>query len=159
MSILLPRIGLVLGLFVLACPASAQNEKLTKAEIAKRAKASTAFVHCPNVGTGTAFCIHPSGLFVTNEHVIRGAKDEVTLVLNPAQENERTLKARVVRSDKDVDLALLRAEGAKDVPSLALGSIKEVTELSDVVACGFPLGFLLSTDKKQYPAISVNAGP
>ena len=41
---------------------------------------------------------------------------------------------------------------------MPLGSIKGVAELADVVACGFPLGFALSTDKKNYPAISVNAG-
>src|SRR5262249_45181728 len=49
-------------------------------------------------------------------------------------------------------------EGAKDLPSLPLGSMKDVAELTDVVACGFPLGLALSTDKKDYPAISVTAG-
>ena len=149
---------LAIGLLALALPAVAAQERLTKVEIGKRGKAATAFVEVPKVGTGTAFCIHPSGLFITNEHVVRGAHDEVILVLNPSLEGQRVLKAKVVRTDKVLDLALLRVEGEKDLPSLPLGSIKGVAELSEVVACGFPLGFSLSTDKKEYPAISVNAG-
>ena len=64
----------------------------------------------------------------------------------------------MVRTDKETDLALLRVDEAKDLPSLALGSIEGVTELADAVALGFPLGKGLSTDRKEYPAISVNTG-
>ncbi|MBA4192705.1 MAG: hypothetical protein C0467_32465 [Planctomycetaceae bacterium] len=153
------RLAVLVGVLTFANPTAAHGEKLTKVEIGKRGKAATAFVDVPKGGTGTAFCIHPSGLFITNEHVVRaGAKEEITLVLNPSVQGERVLKARVVRMDKELDLALLRVDGAKELPSLPLGSIKDVAELSDVVACGFPLGFALSGDKKNYPAISVNAG-
>jgi len=153
------RIAVVVSLLIFANPSAAQGEKLTKVEIGKRGKAATAFVDVPKGGTGTAFCIHPSGLFITNEHVIRaGAKDEVILVLNPSVDGERVLKARVVRMDKELDLALLRVDAVKELPSLPLGSVKDIAELSDIVACGFPLGFALSGDKKNYPAISVNAG-
>lgn len=147
------------GLLALALP-SARGDKPTRVEIGKRGKAATVFVDAGAAGTGTAFCIHPSGLFVTNEHVIRGAKDgTVTLVLDPSQDTQRVFKARVVRSDKDTDLALLRAEGVKDLPSLTIGTTDGVAELAEVVACGFPLGKLLRTDeKKEYPEVSVNAG-
>jgi S1-C subfamily serine protease len=151
--------GLLAALFAFALPAAGRADKPTKVEIAKRGKAATAFVEVPNRGTGTAFCIHPSGLFITNEHVVRDAEgSEVTLVLNPSLETQKILKAKVVRVDKESDLALLRVEGAKDLPSLSLGTTENVTELADVVACGFPLGKALATDKKEYPAISVNTG-
>ena len=134
-------------------------DKPTKVEIGKRGKAATAFVDVPEHGTGTAFCVHPSGLFVTNEHVIRGAeKSDILLVLNPTLPGEQILKARVVRTDKAQDLALLRVVGAKELPSLPLGSIVDVAELAEVVAVGFPLGRALSPDRKEYPAVSVNAG-
>ena len=95
----------------------------------------------PGRGTGTAFCIHSSGLFVTNEHVVRIAeKVDVVLVLDPSLETQRILKAKVVRVDKDLDLALLRVDGAKDLPTLSLGSVDGLAELSEVIACGFPLG-------------------
>lgn len=134
-------------------------DKPTKVEIGKQGKAATAFVDVPGRGSGTAFCVHSSGLFVTNEHVIRGAeKAEIILVLNPSLPGEKVLKARVVRTDKDEDLALLRVEGAKDLPSLTLGSVEGIAELSEVVAVGFPLGRALSPSRKEYPAVSVNAG-
>src|SRR5262245_8175115 len=126
------RVAVVLGLLVLALPSAGQEPKPTRVEIAKRGKAATAFAEVP--GRGTAFCVHPSGLFVTNEHVVRGSETaEVTLVLDPSLPTQRVLKAKVVRTDKDADLALLRAEGAKDLPSLPLGSVKGVSELADVV--------------------------
>ncbi|MCI0702019.1 MAG: trypsin-like peptidase domain-containing protein [Planctomycetia bacterium] len=156
---LIARIGLLAGLVVFALPVSVSAQKPTKVEIAKRGKSATAFIEVPNRGTGTAFCIHPSGLFITNEHVVRGAEgSEITLVLNPSLENQRILKAKVIRTDKTSDFALLRVDGAKDLPSLPLGSVDGISELADVVACGFPLGKALSPDKKEYPAISVNAG-
>jgi S1-C subfamily serine protease len=123
MSRLLCRAVLAAGLLTLVLPAAARDEKPKRVEIGKRAKAATAFVDVPGLGTGTAFCVHPSGLFVTNEHVVRGAQnDTVTLVLDPSLETQRVFKAKVVRADKGTDLALLRAEGAKDLPSLTLGS-------------------------------------
>ena len=39
---------------------------------------------------------------------------------------------------------LLRADGVDDLPSLSLGSVDKISELMDVVACGFPLGRALS---------------
>lgn len=155
----LARTPALAALLALAASAPGQGEKPTKVEIGKRGKAATAFVEVPGRGTGTGFCVHPSGLFVTNEHVVRGEeKAEITLVLCPSLADERVLKARVVRTDKDADLALLRVEGTKDLPSLPLGSVKDVSELADVVAFGFPFGRALSPDKKEYPGISVNAG-
>jgi hypothetical protein len=143
---------------VLATLPAVAADKPTRVEVGKRAKAATAFVEHVR-GTGTAFCVHPSGLFVSNEHVVRTAENgTVTLVLDPSLEGQRVLKAKVVRADKAVDLALLRVDGVKDLPALPLGSTKDLSELAEVVACGFPLGKALAADKKEYPAVSVNAG-
>src|SRR4051812_50072000 len=52
----------------------AGDDKPTRAEVVKRGKAATAFVEVPaGRSSGTAFCVYPSGLFVTNEHVVRAA--------------------------------------------------------------------------------------
>lgn len=147
------------ALVILLVAAVARGADLSKVEIGKRGKAATAFVEIPGRGSGTGFCIHPSGLFVTNEHVVRGAENsEITVVLAPAQANQRELKARVVRVDQATDLALLRVTNVDDLPSLPLGSTEGIAELTEVIACGFPLGRRLSSDKKEYPAISVNGG-
>jgi S1-C subfamily serine protease len=150
-----------------------------------RGKAATALVEM-NVGLlrveGSAFCIHPSGLFVTNEHVVQRAgtfgfnpgfrppgmvpnrplapprpQESITIVLNPGQKGEHSYRARVVRSDKDADLALLRVEGTKDLPVLALGSDENLEEAMEVVAFGFPFGTGLA-GRQQHPAVSVNVG-
>lgn len=149
---------LAVGILALGSP-SARGDKPTRVEIGKRGKAATAFVDAGPAGTGTAFCVHPSGLFVTNEHVIRGAQDgAIVLVMNPSLDAQKVLKAKVVRVDKGADLALLRAADAADLPSLQLGAVDGIAELAEVVACGFPLGKALATDKREYPAVSVNAG-
>ena len=143
--------------FVTVAPARAQN--LTKAEIGKLGKAASVFVELTNHTMGTGFCVHSSGLFITNHHVIRGAeKGEITLVVNSSLPDQQVLRAKVVRSDQNLDLALLRVDKPGELTSLPLGSIGDVAELMDVFAFGFPLGKRLATDRKDYPAISINAG-
>jgi S1-C subfamily serine protease len=78
-------------------------------EIARIGKAATALVEVKaRHGFGSAFCIHSSGLFLTNSHV---AKGDVTLILNPSLKTERAYPAKVIRSDNELDLALLRIDG------------------------------------------------
>jgi hypothetical protein len=136
---------------------SAADGKQTRAELAKRGKAASAFV-VGGTGTGTAFCVHPSGLFVTNEHVVRGgpAGKGVKLVLEAGLKGQRVLDARVVRTDPANDLALVRVDGEKDLPALPVGPSDGVTELAEVIAFGFPFGTALSADQKDYPSVSVN---
>jgi S1-C subfamily serine protease len=147
------------ALVALFVAAPVRADKLTKAEIGKLGKAATAFIEVPGRGSGTGFCVHSSGLFITNEHVIRGReRQEIKVVLDAGLATQHVMSATVVRIDKDRDLALLRVTTKDKLPSLALGSVDGVTELMDVVAFGFPLGAALSPDEKQYPAMSVNAG-
>ena len=54
---------------------------------------------------GSGFIIDPTGLVVTNNHVIADA-DEVTVILNDGT----TLKAEVIGRDTKTDLALLRVK-------------------------------------------------
>jgi S1-C subfamily serine protease len=128
---------------------------LTKAEVGKLGKAATVFVKGTK-SSGSGFCINASGLLITNEHVVSGEK-EVTVVFNPSAKEQKVLPAKVLRADKKRDLALLQVEGPQELPILPLGSSDQLSELSDVVICGFPLGEILSA-RKEYPAISINAG-
>jgi hypothetical protein len=158
------RSRLVLATVVaLLGPALARAEPLDRVQLSKLGKPATAFVevHAPGVaGFGSAFCISPLGLFVTNEHVvnIQGKPGTVRLVLNSGEKDQRVLKAVVVRSSKEPDLALLRVDGAEHLPALALGTVDELAELTEVVAFGFPFGSALAFNKGEYPAVSVNSG-
>src|SRR5262245_13120983 len=106
---LLLRSSLVGLLGLMAAAATAADEpKLTKAEVAKRAKPAVAFVLAKvdarpgrpaGTAQGSAFCVHSSGLFVTTAHVVQGAT-EIELIVNPSLKDEKVLKAKVVRSNE-----------------------------------------------------------
>ncbi|HMA16350.1 MAG: DegQ family serine endoprotease [Bacteroidota bacterium] len=84
---------------------------------------------------GSGFIIDPSGYIVTNHHVIADA-DEVEVVLSDGT----SLDATVVGSDKDTDLALLKVETDRQLPSTAWGD-SDATRIGDwVVAIGNPFG-------------------
>lgn len=138
--------------------AFAADEPRSREEIAKRGKAATALVEI-KPRHASAFCVHPSGLFVTNEHVIReGGSSPINLILDAGTKTQRVFRASVIRSDKGLDLALLRVEGKVELPALTLGSDENLTELQEIIVCGFPFGKALALEEGEYPTISINAG-
>jgi Trypsin-like peptidase domain len=152
-------ITFALLLTAVAASRSADGE-LSRAEIGKIGKSATALVECQltrGKGYGSAFCVHASGLFVTNEHVVHGA-DTISLVLDPSLKTERVVKARLVRSDAARDLALLAVEGGKGFATIEPGSDESVAELTEIIAFGFPFGTMLTSGRESYPAISINVG-
>jgi S1-C subfamily serine protease len=142
---------------VLLLGAAPAPEPLSRADVAKLAKPATALVDGRPAGQGSSFCIHSSGLFLTNEHVVRtlGPEGKVTLVLDSGLSSQKIVKAKLIRSDKELDLALLQAEGVKDLPALKLGSDDGLTELQELIAFGFPFGTALAKPG-EYPAITIN---
>ena len=82
---------------------------------------------------GSGVVVTSDGYVLTNNHVIEGA-DEVSIDLTDG----RTLKAKVVGSDKPSDLALLKVEGS-DFHSLTLGDSDGVKVGDVVLAVGNPL--------------------
>jgi hypothetical protein len=151
MTSMIARLGTLAVLLTAVTRCGAADEPPPLVHVARIGKAATALVEVKTArgqGNGSAFCIHPSGWFLTNAHVAQG---ELTLVLSPGLKAEKSYPARVVRSDAEQDLALLRVEGVKGLPALALGSDEGLEELAEVVAFGFPFGTALR-------AISVNAG-
>ncbi|MBK8595828.1 MAG: Do family serine endopeptidase [Holophagales bacterium] len=85
---------------------------------------------------GTGFLIEASGFVLTNNHVIDGAeKVEVTVG------ETDVYKAKVVGRDPATDLALLKIEGAKPFPTLAIGDSDRIRVGEWVMAIGDPLQF------------------
>jgi streptogramin lyase len=110
---------------------------------------------------GSAFCIDASeGYFVTNAHVANALnnKKSVTLILNSGETNQRKLKAVIVRTDADLDLALLRVNNPVQLTGLSLGSIDDLVETANVTAFGFPFGKDLSLANDEYPNVTVSTG-
>jgi hypothetical protein len=156
------RFRCTLGIVVIlamAGRAGAEDKALSKIEIGKLGKAATALVECRNPKSyGSAFCIHSSGLFITNAHVIDKGKEGISIILNPGSKTQKVVAAKIVRTDKDQDLALVQIAEQKDLATLKLGSIEDLNELQEVIAIGFPFGTALAGDSKDYPAVSVNVG-
>ena len=156
MARLMPCLFVLVSLLVDKSGAKAQDP-LSRAEVATLAKPATALVEIKPGTSGSGFCVHPSGLFVINEHVVRSvsSNDSVTLVLDPGLKTQKLVKARVIQRDKQLDLALLRAEGEHKLPALKLGSDDNLSELTELIAFGFPFGKTLAKGE-QYPTVTVN---
>ncbi|TLV03829.1 Do family serine endopeptidase [Dyadobacter luticola] len=82
--------------------------------------------------SGSGVIINPDGYIVTNNHVIQGAETlDVTLA------DKRTYKAKVIGTDPNTDIALIKIE-AKDLPALSFGSSEGVKVGQWVLAVGNP---------------------
>ena len=150
------RICCILAMLATVGHCRAADDTLSREAIAKRAKQATALVEV-KPSYGSSFCVHATGLFLTNEHVVRQSSEGVTLVLDAGLKSQKLFKAKVVRRDKSLDLALLRVDGDGKHEALELGSDKDLSELTELIACGFPFGVALAR-KNEYPAISINVG-
>ena len=83
---------------------------------------------------GSGVVVTTDGYILTNNHVVDGA-DDITVELTDG----RSLKAKLVGTDKPSDLALLKISGS-DFKALALGNSDTVKVGDVVLAVGNPLG-------------------
>jgi serine protease Do len=91
----------------------------------------------PRRGTalGSGFIIDPAGYIVTNNHVIEGA-DEITVTLHDGT----SMKAKLIGHDDRSDVALLKVESDKPLPSVPFAD-SDTARVGDwVLAIGNPFG-------------------
>ena len=105
---------------------------------------------------GSGFIIDPSGLVVTNNHVISDA-DEVSVILN----NGDNLKAEVIGRDKKTDLALLRVKPEKPLKAVKFGDSGKLRLGEWVIAIGnpFSLGGTVTAGIVSARDRDINSGP
>jgi Do/DeqQ family serine protease len=84
---------------------------------------------------GSGVIVDPSGLIITNHHVVEGA-DEIVVVLS----DRREMKARIVGTDERTDLAVLRVEAEGLLPYLEFRDSDELQVGDLVLAIGDPFG-------------------
>jgi serine protease Do len=84
---------------------------------------------------GSGFIIDPSGIIVTNNHVIQDAYD-ITVTLQDNQE----LKATLIATSTVADLAVLKVNAGKPLPTVPFGDSTALRVGQPVVAIGNPLG-------------------
>jgi S1-C subfamily serine protease len=87
-------------------------------------------------GLGSGVILSTDGLIVTNSHVVSGAR-----AIRIADSEGRATDAQLLGDDPDTDLALVRANAARDLATARLGDSKRLQRGQLVVAIGNPLGY------------------
>ena len=132
--------------------ASADKTRMTTVEIAKQVSPATVSLTVVGVdddietviGSGTGFIITDDGYIVTNQHVVVLAEDAVSTyyvtVVLPGE--DLPVRAEVVGSDAQTDIAVLKVETDKKLPCVILGDsdLLQAGELAVVI--GNALGSL-----------------
>ena len=84
---------------------------------------------------GSGFIVDPSGIIVTNNHVIDGA-DEISVTL----QDNTTLKATLIGHDDRTDIAVLQVHPDKPLPAVHFGDSDKARVGDWVLAIGNPFG-------------------
>lgn len=111
----------------------------------------------PRTGVGSGVIIDPSGIILTNNHVVEGA-DQVRI--KTADETE--YDAEVLGSDPDTDVAVLRIKNPKGKLTAATLGTSDALRVGDfVVAIGNPFGLELTVTSGIISAKArvIGAGP
>ncbi|MGL4322962.1 MAG: Do family serine endopeptidase [Beijerinckiaceae bacterium] len=105
---------------------------------------------------GSGFVIDPSGIVITNNHVIGNATD-VTVVFNDGTR----LKAEIVGKDSKVDLAVLKVKSDKPLKAVPFGDSEKARVGDWVIAIGNPFGLGGSVSAGIVSARNrnINSGP
>ena len=90
----------------------------------------------PETGTGTGFVISPEGEILTNNHVAGGGA-QVTVTLS----DKKVYKATVLGFDPRNDLALIKIDAGRKLPTMRLGDSNHLVVGQKVLAIGNPFQF------------------
>src|SRR4051794_8214618 len=83
------------------------------------------------LGAGSGFIIDPSGIIVTNTHVV-GHASRITVSLSDGRE----LPAKVIGSDELTDIAVIKVESPNPLPAVAWGDSRTVEVGDWILAAG-----------------------
>jgi serine protease Do len=86
-------------------------------------------------GAGSGFIVDPSGIIVTNDHVV-GAATNITVSLADGTE----LPARLLGVDELTDIAVIKVDSPDPLPAITWGDSDQVQVGDWILACGNPFG-------------------
>jgi S1-C subfamily serine protease len=93
------------------------------------------------IGGGSGFIVSKDGYIVTNKHVVIDEAAEYTVLLNSGDK----FVAKVLARDPTNDLAVLKIDAKKDLPTLEFGNSDTLKAGQSVVAIGNALGEFRNT--------------
>lgn len=88
---------------------------------------------------GSGFIVSADGYIVTNNHVVADA-DVINITLDEKNGKSETFQARLIGSDEETDLALLKVEAKKALPFLTFGNSDALRVGEWLLAIGNPFG-------------------
>ncbi len=104
-------------------------------------------------GVGSGFIVDSKGYILTNHHVIEGAT-RITVRLQSGE----LMRGRVVGEDDETDLAVIKVETTRELPTVKLGNSDEAQVGDWVLAVGSPFGLdqtvtagIISTRERSTP--------
>ncbi len=110
----------------------------------------------PTRSVGSGFIVSPKGYILTNEHVVEGS----SRIIVGLQSGER-FRGRVIGIDEETDLAVVKIDVPRDLPTVTLGD-SNVAQVGDwVLAIGSPFGLdqtvtagIISKKERETPYFS-----
>ena len=112
-----------------------------------------------DTSTGSGFFVNSNGFILTNNHVIKDAKDITVTVNKKDGDKEISFPSKFIASDEKLDIAIL-AIGRVNVPVLRIGATEIVKQSDQVLMLGAPNGLQdtavkanVSNSKRDYSGI------
>jgi Do/DeqQ family serine protease len=111
----------------------------------------------PTRGVGSGFLVNPKGYILTNYHVIQDAA-RITVGLQSGEK----YRGNVVGFDPETDVAVIKIDSAKDLPTVTLGDSNAAQVGDWVLAMGSPFGLdqtvtagIISKKERESPYFNV----
>ncbi|MCW2855939.1 MAG: peptidase and chymotrypsin/Hap [Marmoricola sp.] len=137
-----PDVG-ILKLQQQSAPPLAANNASIPAVAAKVLPSTVQIVaeydHRAQGATGSGFVLDRAGHVITNNHVVEQAAAD-NGPIDVIDQSGRHMKATVVGRSTVYDIAVLKVDGAQDLPPVSIGSANQMRVGETVVAFGSPLG-------------------
>lgn len=93
------------------------------------------------IGNGSGFIVDPSGIVVTNRHVVSELKNAYTVITNDGKKYPATIIAR----DPLSDITIMKIDDGDALPFLSLGDSSHLELGEPVIAVGNALGMFQNT--------------
>ncbi len=87
------------------------------------------------VGQGSGYVIDPDGYIITNYHVVEDALG--IIVYHSDNSEEDTLAARVIVSNEDIDIAVLKVE-KNNMKALKVADSADIRQGQEILVLGYP---------------------
>lgn len=96
------------------------------------------------IGGGTGFIVDSEGYILTNRHVVNDEEADYTVMMNDGEK----IEAKVLAKDDYLDVAILKIDTEKKLPTIKLGNSDSLKIGQTVIAIGNSLGEFRNTVSK-----------